>query len=567
MSEDKKQINTDGVVYLSLLNSELGIMNYAKKDDQKALTYLKDAFDYFAEQYTRVDVNQDTSGQIRNNMKKSMYDIRGKLIEILKRLAAQKFQNKDFYGAIDYYKQALYYNAKQGDLFYNLGKSLQKIDAYNSALVSFEKALELDFDEENDIFRMLGDIYVVHKKNPAKAIEYYNKYLEKNSGDPHIYNQLGHSYETLDQFANIELQIEYFEKALEIKPDFKSAIKNLAIIYPRLDMYDKTLECYNKILKLGANNDDYFDYACMLIKLGNFEEGWKYYEHRFAKETGPTPYPKIKKPKWKGQKIPGQTLLIHWEQGLGDTIFFARYLHLLKEYTDKLIFKVQDSMVDLIQSNFPYIKVIPDSVNVDDIKFDYHIPLMSLPNLFKTNVDNIPLPQGYLKAEKEKSDLYKKEFFNNDSLKIGISWKGADVGNHLRDIPFEAFFPLAKLKNVKVYSFQKGINTDIFRQLPPDVEIVDLGSTFNNFNDTASAMDNIDIFISSDNSVPNLAGAMAKKTVMLIHKNSEWRWLLDTEKTPWYNSFELIKKTHEKQDWSELIQEAIDKHLPQTVKK
>lgn len=567
MSEDRKQINNEGITYLSILNSELGLINYAKKDDQKALAYLQDAFDYFAEQYNRVDVNQDTSGQIRNNLKRSMYDIRGKVIDILKRLAANKIQNKDFYGAIDYYKQAIYYNAKQGDLFYNLGKCLQKVEAHNSALVSLEKAKELAFDEDNDLYRMLGDIYIIHKKEPVKAIENYKKYLEKNQTEAHVYNQLGHCYESLDQFENIELQIEYFNKALELKPDLKSAAKNLCIVYPRLDKYDETLASFNKVLKLGANNDDYFDYACMLIKLGNFEEGWKYYEHRFQKETGPTPYPKIKKPKWKGQKIPGQTLLIHWEQGLGDTIFFARYLSLLKEFTDKLIFRVQPSMHELIKINFPYIQVIPDTVPVEDIKFDFHIPLMSLPAIFKTNVENIPLSEGFLKADKERSEFYKKEFFNNDCLKIGISWQGADVGNHLRDIPFETFYPLARLKNVKVYSFQKGIDTNIFRQMPPDVEIADLGSTFNNFNDTAGAMDNIDIFISSDNSVPNLAGAMGKKTVMLIHKNSEWRWLLDTEKTPWYDSFELIKKTNEKQEWSELIQEAIDKHLPQTVKK
>lgn len=567
MVEDIKKINNEGVLYLAVMNSELGFINHAKQDSQKALGYLKDAYEYFSEQFRRVDPEHDASGEMRNNLKKNMFNLRNKIVETLMKLADAKMQNKDYYGAIEYYKQTLYYNLKQGELFYKLGKCLAIIEAFNIAHVSLENALELGYTEENDIYRFLGDICINKKKDAANAIKYYRKYLEKDPKDSYIYNQLGHSYDVLDPFENLDLQIECFEKASALRPDVKGPIKNLAIVYPRLDKYDETLECYRKILKMGPSMDDLFDYACMLIKLGNFEEGWKYYEHRFAKENGPTPYPKIKRPKWKGQKINGQTLLVHWEQGLGDTIFFARYLSQLREVTNKIIFRVQDSMIDMLKLNYPDIEFIGDSTPVENIKFDYHVPLMSLPHILKARMDNIPFTEGYLKADKQKSEFYKKEYFNNDCLKIGISWQGATVGNQLRNVPFEKFYPLAKLKNVKVYSFQKGINTDIFKQLPEGVEIIDLGSTFRNFNDTAAAMDNIDIFISSDNCVPNLAGAMGKETVLLMHKNSEWRWFLDEKTTPWYKSFKLLKKKNEKDDWALLIDEAIKNYLPKEALK
>lgn len=565
MIKDLKQINNEEIICLAFLNSEVGFSTYEKKDYQKALSYLQDSFNLFVEEFSRIDVNQDAEGKIRENVKKHLFLIREKILEILNELGNSKMQNNDFYSAIDYYKQAIEYNSNSNLLYYNLGICLYKCGAYEAAVLSLEKALKLGFETESSIYQILGDIYIKNKNNPTKAIEYYNKFLEKNPDDYRVYNQLGHSYETLSQFENIDLQIKYFEKALELKPDGISALKNLALVYPRADKYQQALECYQKLTKLKMSMDSYFDYACFLIKLKNFEEGWKLYEHRFLKETTPTPYPKMKKPKWKGQKIQNQTILVQWEQGFGDTIHFVRYLEQLKEYANKIIFRVQNPMLDLIKSNLEGIEVIGNSTPIDDISFNFHIPLMSLPYLLNARVDNIPFTSGYIKADKEKSAFYKKAYFNNDCLKIGISWRGADVGNHLRNIPLETFYPLTKLKNVKVYSFQKEHGPEALSKLPADVEIIDLGSTFNNFFDTAAAMDNIDIFISSDNCVPNLASAMGKKTFLLLNKNSEWRWFMDEDKTPWYDSVTLIKKQNENDSWDILMQKVID-HLPVEVK-
>lgn len=558
MLKDLKQINNEEIIYLAFLHSELGFSTYEKKDYQMALSYLQDSFDYFVEEFGRIDVNHDKEEKVRENVKQHLFLIREKIIEILIELGNAKMKTNDFYSAINYFKQAVEYNSNKNSLYYLLGICLYTTNAYESAVLSLEKALKLGFNEESVIYQVLGDIHIKYKNNPKKAIEYYNKYMDENPNDYRIYNQLGHAYETLSQFDNIDLQIKYFEKALEIKPDCISALKNLALVYPRADKNDEALKCYEKLTKLKMSMDSYFDYACFLIKLKNFEEGWKLYEHRFLKETNSTPYPKMKKPKWKGQKIPNQTLLVQWEQGFGDTIHFLRYLEQLKDYTNKIIFRVQNSMVDLIKNNLKSIEVVGNSTPVEDLSFNYHVPLMSLPYFLKARVDNIPFSSGYIKADKGKSSFYKKEYFNNDCLKIGISWRGANVGNHLRDIPLETFLPLTKLKNVKVYSFQKEHGSEDLNKLPSETEIIDLGSTFNDFNDTVAAMDNIDIFISSDNCVPNLAGALGKKTFMLLNKNSEWRWFMDEEKTPWYDSFTLIKKKNENESWDILMQRVIN---------
>jgi tetratricopeptide (TPR) repeat protein len=460
---------------------------------------------------------------------------------------------------------------------------------------------------ESDEFTKLGDEYA-QKFDFANAIECYKKHFEKNPSNYIILNRIGHLYGKIDRTAYADTQIKYFKKALEIKPDYTSAIRNLALTYPFIDRYDKALECFNRLFELEPLPDDYFAYACMKIRLGDFEEGWKYYESRFIKEFGRTEYPKIDKPFWEGQKIPDKTLLIHFEQGFGDTIMFCRYLQWVKPLVGKIIFRVQNEMVDLMKSNIQYLiaedknelkyyltKNVPDeslsmknggdieniniitdftkdfntkdievvgtSTPLKELEFDYHIPLVSLMMLLNAKPDNVPLSEGYLQADEQRVQKYKKEFFDNDCFKIGISWHGMATGNIHRDIPLKTFYPLTKLENVKVYSFQKDIRNKDRIRLPSDFEFVDLGETFKDFSDTAAAMANLDLFVTSDNVIFNLAGAMGIKTFVLLNKYCEWRWFLDKKGTSWYKSAEIFRKQNETDTWEFLMQSILDKLL------
>lgn len=183
---------------------------------------------------------------------------------------------------------------------------------------------------------------------------------------------------------------------------------------------------------------------------------------------------------------------------------------------------------------------------------------MTLPYVLNARIDNIPLSQGYLSADWEKAEEFKREFFNNNNFKIAITWSGTKDGNKRRNIPLECFYPLTKLKNTTVYSFQKGFGSEQLENLPSDIKIVDLGCEFKNFSDTAAATANIDLFVTSDNAVFNLAGAMGKKTFLMLNKNSEWRWFFDEKTTPWYDSVRIFKKKHENDSWDLLMSKIID---------
>lgn len=445
--------------------------------------------------------------------------------------------------------------AKKKDITKGIKKPREKKD-YAKALLFLEKAKEQE-PYNADIYRLIGDIYVYHLIDVEKAIFHYKKYVELSPENAKAYNMLGYLHENLSKYENINLQIEYFEKALEFMPNLKEAFRNLTIVYPRVGRDDEAVECFHKLFKLGATMDDYFNYACLKIKLKDFKEGWKHYEYRFSKETGMTIYPKIDKPKWKGQNISDKNLLVHYEQGYGDSIQFFRYLPQLKSLAKKVIFRTQNELVDLLKENIEDIEVVGMSTKLENIDFDYHVPIMSLMHVLEASVDDIPMTQGYLHADKKKINKYKKKYFDNDCLKIGISWHGAIHGNNRRNIPLEFFYPLTKLKNVKVYSFQKGTGSEELEKLPEGVEIINLGETFNDFSDTAAAMENLDLFVTSDNAVFNLAAAMSKKTFLLLGKDSEWRWFFDDETTPWYDNVKIFKKKDENDSWSLIIKRVV----------
>lgn len=568
IEEKNLENNIDGCRNLYILCSDLGMVSYEKKEYKKALNHFKEALEHYDLLYDNISKNPETPNDLLESLQQQVADVKSKIIGISSKLGDEEFKKKRLEEALNYYKNLLPYVFNNLALYFRIGYCLKELGAYTAAVRFLEKVAKLE-PENTEHLRVIGDIYNYNLGNSEKAIEYYTQYVEHTPANKlfHIiYNILGHLYENVDKYGTSDIQIEYFEKAVELAPDFQSALRNLAIVYPRVGRDADAIECYHKIFKLGATMDDYFDYAALQIKQENFEEGWKYYEYRFSKENGATPYPKMKQPKWKGQAIPDKTLLVQSEQGFGDSIQFFRYLPQLKSLAKKVIFRVQNSLVDLLQSNTDFIQVVGNAKKPEELNFDYHVPLMSLMHLLDARVENIPYPEGYIKANPELVEKFRKQFFDNDCLKIGITWHGSAVGNERRNIPLSAYYPLTQLKNVKVYSFQKDKGTEQIFNLPKDVEIIDLGKEFQDFSDTAAAMANLDLFITSDNAVFNLAGAMGKETFVLLSADAEWRWFFCDKTMPWYDSVRIFKKKLEKDSW-DLIMTDVVKTVAEKAKK
>lgn len=434
---------------------------------------------------------------------------------------------------------------------------LLELKDYITAIKVLEDAVEHN-PKKIELYLLIGNLYDQRLKDYPNAINYLKKYLNGAPKDALIYNRIGYLYEKIDRYENLDIQIYYFEKAIELVPNYIVAIRNLALAYIKVERYEDAIKYFHKLFELGAFYEDYFAYACLKIQLRDFEEGWEYYESRFLKRFLPIMWHRQDVPIWKGEKT-DKNLLVQFEQGYGDSIQFFRYIKTAKPLVGKIIFNVQEGMTDLFKSS-----VEDDDIEITDrhtlkyaSPFHYQIPLMSLPYVLKSQFEDIPFAEGYLKADENKVKAYKEKYFNNDALKIGICWNGAKNGNKLRDIPLETFYPLTKLENVAVYSFQKKFGSEQLENIPEDVKIVNLGETFENFSDTAAAMANVDLFITSDNSVFNLAASMGIKTFVLLNKFCEWRWFDDDETTPWYKSVRIFKKKNEKDSWNSLIQKVL----------
>lgn len=551
-SNNFKQVCIEGLQSLCVGYWELGKLNQEKNDLEKALIYYEEAIKVFN---TLCD-----NSKIQDNIKEKIFKTKENIVNILNHLGDNELKNNNCEEALNYYAKMLGYGVSHDLLYSKISRCMHVMGAYVSAVNFLEEALKLN-PKNYYIYKLMGDIYQQNIEDFDKAIQCFTQYIElapKSMDIADVYNKLAYLYDNVNRYENTDKQIEYLEKSIELVPTHISSLRNLTVAYQRVGREQDAVKCFQKILRIGATMDDYFNYAALLIKLGNFEEGWKYYEYRFSKENRTSNYPTFNQPKWKGQKIPDKTLLVHGEQGFGDSIQFFRYLECVKPLAKKIIFKVQDELVSLIKPNAENVEVVGMSeVKLEHLSFDYHVPLMSLVHLLHARVDNIPLAQGYIKADESKAAKYKEKFFNNDCLKIGISWHGSKAGYLQRDIPLETFVPLTKLKNVKVYSFQKDAIQDL-RQLPFDIDIVDLGKTFNDFSDTAAAMANVDLFVTSDNGVFQLAGAMGKKTFLLLNKVSEWRWFLNEGATPWYDSVKILKKQDENESWDLVMQRVIE---------
>lgn len=398
------------------------------------------------------------------------------------------------------------------------------------------------------------------KKYAQKALEYYEKYLETDPKNPTIYNLIGNIYaSTIDFYtSNVERQMYYFKKALEYAPNDKIIMKNIQISLVRKGDIEAAKKLYERIYKLhkdNFNHDNYYDYAAFLIRTGNFIKGWNLLDHRFEKETSATYYPEIKKPKWNGNNnISGKTLLVHFEQGFGDVIMFIRFVREMNKYAKNVIAIVQDQLLDLFTESDLGILVLPKSTNLDILKFDYHIPLISLPRVLKLTPETIPQKEGYLKVNPKRIKMFGESFIKTDKFKIGVCFEGAITGkDEQRDIDWKYLKKLSDLPNVQLYCLKKDINEEYFRQIDPEINIICLDENLKSFADTAAAMKNMDLVISTDNVILNLAGALGVRTFGLFNFDREYRWYgVEEGRMIWYDSVKPFQAKAQN-EWEELL--------------
>lgn len=404
-------------------------------------------------------------------------------------------------------------------------------------------------------YESLGRVYT-ESGDYYSAIECYKKSLELNPDDFDTWFNLGLAYKNNHLYDE---SINAYKNALSVNPAHAGGYFNLGNVYELKNETDLALEYYKKAYELN-DKDDYIKYflAISYIKTKNFKEGWRLYESRPSKELSiisqAMEYKDLiaSKPLWQGEPIDNKTLFVYYEAGYGDTLMFARFLPLLEAKCANVLFKPQYGFIDLFKENYSRVKIIDNKTLPQDVYFDFHIPVMSLPYALGLNSEEIPFAQGYIKANPQKVEDYRQKYFNNNKFKVGIKWKGNAECELSRVISLNYFYKLFEIPNIQFYSVQKDDGIEEIENLPENYNIINLGETFNNFSDTAAALENLDLIICNDTSVAHLAGAMGKKCWILLPFVQNWRWHTDISYSTWYKSVKLFKQS-QPDNWAELF--------------
>lgn len=456
---------------------------------------------------------------------------------------AQKLSlDKKYIEAIEQYRDIMRYSGFPINIYKNIGLCMKSIGNADLAIKFLKRFEEISPDKE-DVYVYLADLTYTDIKDNRKAIEYYEKALEKNQNNFSIYNMLGHLYSTCYQDKFKDKQIEYLTRAYELAPNNRIVVKNLAYVYGKFDEVQKADEFYSKLMYLNPTHSDLHAYGAYLVRHQRFSEGFKFLQHRFQKEDlKNVAFPQLlttKKKKWNLKvDIKDKRILVHFEQGFGDSIMFVRFLDELKSMCKEVSLVVQRPLVSLFEDSKLGVNIYTEE-QIPSINFDYYIPMMDLPIVCETKPSTIPKAGGYLKVPKSKINAYKKEFINdNDKIKIGIAYEGTLASKETdRDIPLRFLYPLMQLPDVEVYSFQVDDLTRQMDMVPPEAQLIRLGRTFKNWEDTACAMNCMDFMVTTDNGVMNLAGALGIKTFGLFNRIVEWRWFkTEGNDIAWYKS-------------------------------
>jgi tetratricopeptide (TPR) repeat protein len=330
----------------------------------------------------------------------------------------------------------------------------------------------------------------------------------------------------------------HLRKAVSLRPKYTAAWNNLGNLCVELSKLDDASRCYGKAVSLDPNYAEaHTNRALLSLLRGSFEEGWREYEWRW-KQPG-VRSPKLAQPVWDGSDIAGKTILLHAEQGAGDTIQFIRYAPLLHRRGAKVLLHCQESLRTLLEPMPELAAVFSGPIATPD--FDVHAPLMSLPRIFGTRLESIPGETPYLHALP--GSMVPTELEQCREFRVGLVWRGNP--NHLNDrnrsVTTEQLIAPAAVEGARFFSLQLGATA-------PEQEwmqaqgVTDLSPYLSDYSATAACLEMIDLLITVDTSVAHLAGALARPVWMLLPACNDWRWLERRDDTPWYPSMRLFRQ-------------------------
>jgi hypothetical protein len=339
-------------------------------------------------------------------------------------------------------------------------------------------------------------------------------------------------------------------RALELDTSYANAWLNLGNILKRTARFKEAQSAYNEALRFVPEAPAaHWNLALLDLLVGDFAAGFRGFEWRMHLPGTEKIYPDLGLPLWQGEDLMGKRLLVYAEQGLGDTLQFARYVPLLAGRGAQVFLCCAAKLHGLLGRLPGCTAVIAADTTPPEV--DYCCPMMSLPYRFGTTLATIPSPGPYLAADPVGVTEWVQRFAGlAPALRVGIVWAGdsrpddpeAHRVDRRRSVPLETLAPLFGVEGVSWFSLQKGMPSAQLRQGGWEARITDWTNDLHTFDDTAALLSQLDLVISVDTSVVHLAAAMGKPVWVLSRFDGCWRWLLGRNDSAWYVSVRLFRQ-------------------------
>jgi len=422
--------------------------------------------------------------------------------------------------SVDYNNKAIaFYNKRQ----------------FKDAEVAFKKAIELN-PKYAEAYANLGALYAKFKEY-NKAIELYQTCIKLKPTYAGAYTNLGNA---LNKTTRHEEAVYFHKMAISLDDKSSNHFSNCASAYKNLGRFSEAKEYYLKALTLEPTHiNAHFDLATLLLQTGESVLGWREYEWRFQKEEMLGHIQRYKSifesPSYGGEILTGERVLVHAEQGFGDTLMMARYLKLLKSRGATVVLYLREGLNRLFET-MSYVDEIHTRKDALP-SFEYQVAFMSLAFVLDGKLTELTANYPYF-VIKENYTLCSSK----DRLKIGIVWGASNTGESYEKKVFDLrhFKAMSKSDKITLYSLQLGEDSRDIERYGMKDDIIDLSEKIDDFYTTAKMINALDLVITSDTSVAHLAGAMGKKVWILLQKVPDWRWGVCEYRSSWYPSARLF---------------------------
>ncbi len=442
--------------------------------------------------------------------------------------------------AVESYDRALARDPAHARAWNNRGVALGELERHEEAIASFDRALAVrpDFTEA----LLNRGLTLADLGRHEEAIADYDRALAVDPGHAEALFNRGTSLASRNR---PDEALASFDKALALRPDWADALCNRGVALVSLNRQAEAIAAFAQATAIEPSHPDAnCNESLAWLRLGDFGRGWAKYESRWASRDLASQHRAFAQPLWLGDEtLQGKTILLHAEQGLGDTVQFVRYAPLVAGLGARVIVEVQPPLATLLSGIGGISRIVSRGEPLPD--FDVHCPLLSLPLAFKTDLDTIPAAVPYLAAPEVRVMQWRDRLGPRACPRVGIAWAGSRTNrnDHNRSIALGALACALQISGVELVSIQKEVGEADRELLGGNPHIRHVGDELADFTDTAAVVSQLDLVISVDTSVAHLAGAMARPLWLLVPFAPDFRWMLDREDNPWYPTARLFRQT------------------------